>query len=341
MLGFASLLASATRQIEASFIRKAVSVEYQRNDSVRATDVSIDGPSGILAVNGRLIVAEFFGGRLLEIDATTNTMRPVLDKAAGCANELLLQHPTNIGLLKRDEYVVLESLSAQINRIALKGCLSQPILSTRMTEFGLKIEPPLALAVAQDGSIYFTDWGHRLLRLSNRTLTVVLDKSAGLRFPQGLALDREGNILIADTENHRVCRVRRDDAKFETIAGSGVAGSGGDGEQAIRAQLRFPSALTVGSTGEIFVGGSGRVRMIHASDGRISTVAGTGTLIHAGDNEAATRASFMSVAALAVDGRQLYITDMDANRVRSVDLRSGKITTVAGNGLPVRRKGHA
>jgi streptogramin lyase len=71
-----------------------------------------------------------------------------------------------------------------------------------------------------------------------------------------MALDRDGNILIVDTENHVIRRIDAQTWIVTTIAGSGIAGGGGDGGPATEAGLARPHGAVVGPDGAIYIGDS-------------------------------------------------------------------------------------
>lgn len=119
-----------------------------------------------------------------------------------------------------------------------------------------------------------------------------------------------------------------------TVAGTGVAGGGGDGGPAVEAQLNEPFAVTRGPDGLLYVCefAGHRIRSI-SPDGRIATVAGTGVPGSAGDGGPAREAQLNRPHEIRTgpDGR-LYISDMSSHAVRAIDLRSGRIERVAGSG---------
>ncbi len=97
--------------------------------------------------------------------------------------------------------------------------------------------------------------------------------SAQLASPSGVAVDAQGNVYIADTNNNRIRRVGPDGV-IRTIAGTGVSGLSGDEGPAAGAQLNAPSGLTFDAAGDLYIAdaGNGRVRKI-TPDGVIRTAA--------------------------------------------------------------------
>ncbi|MCD1259429.1 S-layer homology domain-containing protein [Paenibacillus athensensis] len=156
---------------------------------------------------------------------------------------------------------------------------------------------------------------------------------AKLNTPSGVAVDGNGNIYIADTENHRVRKVDSSTGNISTIAGTGVSGYNGDGITATTAQLYSPTEVILDGDGNVYIAdtNNNRVRKI-GSDGKISTVAGTGVGGYDGDGGQATTKQLNGPSGLALDSSgNLYIADTYNHRVRMVNA-SGTISTVAGTG---------
>jgi hypothetical protein len=151
---------------------------------------------------------------------------------------------------------------------------------------------------------------------------------AELNRPRGVTSMPDGGYLVADTLDHRIRRVFPD-GHIATVAGS-TRGLGGDGGPATQARLDAPTDTAVLADGSFLIADTGnhRVRRV-ATDGRISTVAGT-TRGFGGDGGPATGAQLDSprdVATLSTGG--FVIADTANNRLRKVD-SSGTITTLAG-----------
>ncbi|MFE5244143.1 MULTISPECIES: NHL domain-containing protein [unclassified Streptomyces] len=155
--------------------------------------------------------------------------------------------------------------------------------------------------------------------------------AAQLNRPYGIALDSTGSLYFSDYNNHRVRKISTD-GKISTVAGTG-AGYRGDGGPAVSALLNCPREVAVDAAGSVYVtdAANHRVRVI-TPDGKIDTVAGTGTAGFSGDGGPAAKAQLNYPLGVAVDSSgALYISDHSNNRVRKIGT-DGKISTVAGNG---------
>ncbi len=157
---------------------------------------------------------------------------------------------------------------------------------------------------------------------------------AQLNFPTAVAVDREGNLYIADTMNHRVRVVNAATGVITTVAGTGQARFSGDGGPADRAALNEPAALVVDDEGRLYIADQSnhRVRMVDLKTGIIQTIAGTGVATYDGDGKRAVESALAGPSGLALVADQLYIADTFNGRVRCVDLSSGGLTTMAGDG---------
>ena len=148
--------------------------------------------------------------------------------------------------------------------------------------------------------------------------------AAQLSAPEGLAVDQQGDLYIADAGNDVVRKVTPE-GTITTVAGNGTNGPAGDGGPAVRAELSIPTGLAVDARGNLYIADSAnnRVRKVDLA-GKISTVAGTGQAGWAGDDGPAASAELNEPVALAVDrAGDLYIADLGNNRVRRVQLGTG------------------
>jgi streptogramin lyase len=119
-----------------------------------------------------------------------------------------------------------------------------------------------------------------------------------------------------------------------TVAGNGGYSYSGDGVAATSSALNYPSSVAVDHNGNIFIADNSnyRVRRVDAVTGLISTYAGNGGCCYQ-DGVLATQTSLGGSLSIALDqAGDLFIADGNAQRIRRVDVTTGIITTVAGNG---------
>jgi len=158
--------------------------------------------------------------------------------------------------------------------------------------------------------------------------------SAPLGQVRRLTVDSDGNVFVADQDNHVVVKITPGGTLY-LVAGNGIQGFSGDGGQATAAQLNSPHAVAVDASGNLYISdfGNGRIRKVNSTTGVIETFAGTGSAGFNGDGLAATVAWLNAPEGLALDAEgNLYIADTNNHRIRRVSAASGIISTYAGNG---------
>jgi sugar lactone lactonase YvrE len=239
------------------------------------------------------------------------------------------------------------------------GATGEPVIDTvagggpnNLPALSANLGAPRSVTVDADGNLFIAAVGQsRVFRVDGSGQLIVvagngtrgfsgdgdLAATAGMDFPSGVALDANGNLFIADRNNHRVRRVDAATGIMTTVAGSGTAGFSGDGGLATSADLREPIAVALDEASNLLIADSrnDRVRRVDTATGIITTVAGCGGLSGclSGDGRKATRTNLSRPSALALDAAgNLFITDQLFGRIRRVDAASGIITTVAGSG---------
>jgi sugar lactone lactonase YvrE len=212
---------------------------------------------------------------------------------------------------------------------------SAPKLSAQEPPYGCGIERTDETRISQGDSI--KEVGGRLTLVAGGGTggDGSTAREAKLVAPFGVAFDREGTLFFVEMTGHRLRKISQD-GLVSTVAGSGREGSGGEGGQAAQAELNGPHSLTVAKNDDIFVADTwnNRIRKIDPLTGVITTVAGTGRKGFSGDGGPALEADFGGIYCLALDeaNQSLAVADLDNRRVRQIDLKTGIVSTVAGNG---------
>ena len=209
---------------------------------------------------------------------------------------------------------------------------------------------PMRVTGDRAGNLYVTDAHHARIRRID-TATGIITTVAGcgtegysgddgpavhaqIASPHGSALDRHGNIYIADLKNDRIRKVDASTGTITTVAGTGEHGYSGDGGPATEAMLASPIAVFATADGDLYIADhrNSRVRKVDSATGIITTVAGNGEQGFSGDGGPATHAAIALPRDVAIHANgSLYIADGANNRIRKV-APDGTISTVAGTG---------
>ena len=209
---------------------------------------------------------------------------------------------------------------------------------------------PFDVAFDAAGNLYFSDtFNHRIRRVDARTgmiATVAGNGETGysgdggpavrasLNEPYGIAIDRAGDIFVADRLNRRVRRIDAASGIITTLTGTGEAAYSGDGGPAAKAGFAEPNGLALDADQRhLFIAdvADHRVRVVDLVSGVIQTFAGTGKPEHSGDGGPAIAAGIFGARAvkLGPDGT-VYILERQGSSLRAVDPKTGIIGTVAG-----------
>jgi DNA-binding beta-propeller fold protein YncE len=147
------------------------------------------------------------------------------------------------------------------------------------------------------------------------------------------AVDRSGNLYIADYENSRLRMVTAATGIVNTIAGSGgcvtevpplnvlvcQSGFSGDGGPAKNATLNYAASVALDLGGNLYIADTinRRIRRVDASSGLIYTIAGNGVNGFSGDEGPALAAELSGPVSIAVDpSGRVYFADENNNRIR-------------------------
>ena len=153
--------------------------------------------------------------------------------------------------------------------------------------------------------------------------------------PFAVAFDKQGNWYVCEHKGERIVRIDPS-GRATVMAGTGQEGNSGDGGPANQAKMLDPHGIVITPDQQMYVADTRNhtIRRINLKTGIISNVAGTGKAGYSGDGGPATKAEFNGTFAIDVDpgGHNLYVADLGNRRVRRIDLKSGIVTSIAGNG---------
>jgi trimeric autotransporter adhesin len=194
---------------------------------------------------------------------------------------------------------------------------------------------PAAVAVDTAGTLYITDQGNQVRKVSNGVITAaacdgiygyvgdnVPALSAQCKYPGALAVDVVGNLYFADTGNGYVREVTPDGI-IHNVAGIGK--QVGDGIPAVNAFVS-PNSLTADAAGNLYIGDNGAIRKV--TNGMIDTIAGGGYLPTG--NDFARSAALGSIPGIVVDpAGKIYFSDSGHQTIRVASPQSGMPVSVS------------
>jgi len=351
-------------------------------DGGPATSATFNTPSGI-AVDafGDLFIADTGNERVRKVSAggivttVAGTPNYRFSGDGGPATSAWLWGPYGVAVDSSGNLFIADTNNRRIRKVTPGGIITT-VAGNGETGFSgdggpataASLGNPSAVALDGSGNVFIADADNLRVRKvsANGIITTVAGNgTAGFsgdggpatkaqfqrgafylwNFFGGIAVDRSGNLFIADTGNQRVRKVSPDGI-ITTIAGNGATTGeqiftkgvfAGDGGPATAASLSLPTSVAVDAGGNLFVADyfNYRIRKV-SSSGIITTVAGNGTPGFSGDGGPATSASlastYVGAYGVAVDSSgNLFIADTGNSRIRKV-FTDGIITTVAGGG---------
>ena len=219
---------------------------------------------------------------------------------------------------------------------------------------------PEGIVVSPDGkTLYIADSRDNRIRkmdLSTSAVSTIAGRSfpgsndgvgdrAGLYAPKGIAISPDGKTLyFSDSGNNMIRKIDLATNTVSTVAGKGALAAGMDDGIGIAASFEDPRGLAITSDGSILFVADTRnnlIRKIVLATNSVSTLAG-----HPGfpgtEDGAGSSAFFNQPTTLALSGNTLYVGDSSNASIRSIDLSSNTVTTIAGGvltaGVPVAGK---
>jgi streptogramin lyase len=211
-----------------------------------------------------------------------------------------------------------------------------------------KIDEIYAIQVDVNGDVYILQRFNPSIRkidaASGIITTVAGDATVGyggdggsatkaqMREPNDCVLDGKGGLLIADVQDQRIRRLDIAAGVISTFAGTGEKEHTGDGGLASESGIFGARAVCVDGRGNTYVcEREGNTLRRIASDGIITTVAGTGAQGYSGDGGPAVECEFNGPKAIRCDADgNVLIVDTENHAIRKYHANSGMITTVAG-----------
>lgn len=333
-------------------------------DNGPATLASLDYPSSVTVdPSGNLFIADADNYRIRKV-GTDGVISTLFGDGAsgysgdgGPAQEALFGDLSDISFDANGNFYLVDYYNNRIRRVGTDGIIRTIAGSggagyaSSFTGDGgpatrAEILTPGGIAFDAAGNLYFADTDNNRVRkidtagiISTVAGNGVLNNDfesgfsgddgpatkAQLYSPLSVAVDKKGNLYIADLYNHRIRKVNPE-GTITTVAGNGAldslkeSGFSGDGGPATQTQLNYPTSVVVDPDGTLFIAdfGNDRIRKVTV-DGIISTVAGNGVWGDDGDNGPSAQATLAGPNSLELDRwGNLYVVESATHRVRKI-----------------------
>ena len=335
-------------------------------DGGRAVEAQLDYAVAVAADRGgNVYIADFFSQRIRRVDASgtittiAGTGEPSFSGDGGRAANGGLSFPSGVAVDKAGNVYITDTGNHRLRRIDTQGTITT-LAGTGEEGFGgdgalaveAQLSNPKGVAVDDSGNIYFGGYLNFEIRRVDAKGTITSVEGSNELYDvhggeyresrdRGIAVDKAGNLYIANIDNHYVRRVDAS-GTVSIFAGTRVPGYGGDGGPATEAQLNSPAGVALDTAGNLYIADTGnhRIRRVDTA-GIITTIAGTGEPGYGGDGGLAGEAQLASPIALTVDGSgNVVFADLGNYRIRVLTQASSlsaptrlTATTISYNGI--------
>jgi sugar lactone lactonase YvrE len=292
-------------------------------DNAPATSATFAKPAGLaLDRYNNLFVIDFNNKNIRKIDGKTNTIHTVVNDIEGSA--IAVDSSDNIF-----------ALGNGLRKLAYNTSNNMPVVfqdSNNPVSYGL--------AVDEKNNAYYTDAMNSVVQKINlvnlyphTTIGGTIGEQGyeenGLTYdsPHGIAVDKDGNIYVVDTDNHVVRKLTYNDkdSTYTTSVIAGVAGHSGysgDNGLASYALLNAPQGIALDAVGNVYIADTGNqvVRVVSSATNLIATIAGvSGKNGYTGDNAEALASQLNKPVDLIVDrSGNIYVVDQENVRIRKL-----------------------
>ncbi len=350
-----------------------------KGDGGPATEAYLYGPEDIaIDSQGNLYIADTHSNCIRKVDIngiiTTfagegGAIHNGLSGDGGPATEARLYEPKGVAVDDQGNLYIADTRNNRVRRVDANGIITTVAGKSLFKETGdysgdggpaiaAELHWPMGLALDHEGNLFIADrYNHcvRKVDTSGIISTVAGTGAYGysgdggpatearFEYVDDVAIDNEGNLLIADSGNNRI---RKLDASgiVTTVVGTGAWYClGGDGGPATEAIINSPHGMVVDNQGNLFFSDTGNECIRRVDNcGIIATISGPGPYAYLGDDDTAIEAGFINPRGLEIDSQgNILVADCGHNRIRkigppsifSTSTNSGDVSFADENGL--------
>ncbi len=348
--------AHAVRQITASGVVTTyagrLGVEGSR-DGAR-TDARFFIPLGLSFYPGGLVISDSYNHSIRKLTIASGEVATLagspgnFGREDGIGSDARFNYPSGVAVHDSGDVYLADSRGNTIRRISPLGEVVRVAGAASGGDAYIdgpaetqSLNYPHGLAVAPDRTVYFCEMQRHTIRVLRPDGSVSMlagreglagsadgtGDAARFNFPSGIALDRDGNLFIADSNNHVIRRIAAGTSNVTTFAGLALAAGSEDGTT--NARFRFPDGVATDSEGSVYVADTSNHTIRKITPAReVTTLAGLPQADGAA-NGSGSAARFSYPIALAVDSSGTVFV-VDANNMTIRRIIGNTVSTIGG-----------
>jgi sugar lactone lactonase YvrE len=306
--------------------------------NIPALSATFNQPTGVVAdAAGNIYVADAGNNLIRKISAAGIVSVFVGSGAKGDADgngtAASFNNPTGLTFDATGNMYVADYGNNELRKITAAGMVSSMPLFVAANGASGPDNDPSGVAVGPTGDIFYTNnvWGKICVIQGPLISTFSIGAYTGMAYgkfyikPYGVAVDKAGNVYVADTDNHRIMKVNKDGRDI-FVAGHSSSGNyplpGSENGNGLSASFNKPKGIAVDAAGNMYVADTENnlIRKITPA-GAVTTLAGQ--LTAGGVDGNASVASFNKPYGIWVNaaGTVLYVADTGNSLIRKITIQ--------------------
>lgn len=341
-------------------------IQGSANHSGLATNAELANPSGVAVdASGNIYIDTAGDFRILKVSASTGNISVVAgngeaDSYTGQGDGgLAINSPMTPGGLAIDQYGNIyfsDTTTSTIREVTASTGIITTVAGGANVDWGTQdvscgysgdgggataaqLCNPAGVAVDASENLYIADSGNSVIRMVTASTGIISTiysaiNGSAINGAAGVAIDKNGNIYIADPSDSVIVKIAASTGISTVVAGDSIYlrnGYAGDGGPATSAKLNAPTGVAVDTFGNIYISDreNVRIRMVSATTGFISTIAGNGIVGYSGDGGLAVNAEISCTAGISTDVYgNVYFADCSNERIRAIGTAPFKTSIV-------------
>ncbi|MFL0251443.1 hypothetical protein ACJDT4_13565 [Clostridium neuense] len=314
--------------------------------------------------DGNAYIADNGSYRIRKVDALTGNITTIAGNGTsgdtgdgGLAINAQITGVSGIALDSKNNIYFTEGLSSnKVRKIdaitgnisTIAGKVQSGYAGDGTSAINAQFSDPIGIAIDKADNIYIADnFNNRVRKIDAQTgnISTVAGNgtnaragdngpatSASFKNVMDVAVDKDFNIYIADSNGHSIRKVAAATGNIYTIAGTGTAGDTGNDGPATSATLQNPNSVKIDDSGNIYISDcvNNKIKKVDATTQKITTIGGTGLNAYGGDDGLAINADIGRPSILALDhSGNVYVPSNCL--IRKIDVSTGIISRFAGS----------